>query len=100
MITIRPRAQYEALQAARTRQARTDFAAAYRQPAGIEGKISQGLRRCDVRHAGYVGLAKTRLQHLGSAAAINLRRMSGWLEERPRAQTRQSAFERLYHMAA
>jgi transposase len=100
MITIRPRAQYEALQAARTRQAGADFAATYGQRAGIEGTISQGLRRCDVRHARYVGLAKTRLQHLASAAAINLLRVSDWLEERPRAQTRQSAFERLYPLAA
>ena len=68
--------------------------------AGIEGSISQGVGSCDIRHARYAGLPKTRLQHLATASAINLLRVSDWLDETPRAQTRQSAFARLYRMAA
>lgn len=65
LITIRRRAQYEALQAARTRQAQADFAATYGARAGIEGTISQGLRRCDVRHARYVGVRQNTLAASG-----------------------------------
>nr|MBF6611616.1 transposase [Chloroflexota bacterium] len=68
--------------------------------AGIEGTISQGVRVCSVRRARYMGLAKTRLQHLAVASSINLMRVSDWLDERPHARTRQSAFERLYRIAA
>ena len=46
----------------------------YAQRAGIEGTISQGVRRCGIRRARYRGLAKTQLQHLATASAINLLR--------------------------
>ncbi len=62
--------------------------------------MSQGVRRCRVRQARYVGLPKTRLQHLATASAINLVRLAEWLDETPRAKTRYSAFERLYRQAA
>ena len=99
-ITVRPHAQYLALTAARARLASQDFKQTYGQRAGIEGTISQGVRVCDVRHARYRGLGKTRLQHLGVAAAIKGMRVSDWLDDQPRAKTRHSAFERLYVLAA
>ena len=68
----------------------------YAQRAGIEGTISQGVRRCGIRRARYRGLAKTQLQHLATASAINLLRVAEWLDETPQAKTRRSAFERLY----
>jgi len=40
-------------------------------------------------------MAKTHLQHLGVAAAINLLRVVNWLNELPRAKTPQSRFARL-----
>ena len=67
--------------------------------AGVEGTISHGVRRYDIRHARYRGLPKTRLQHLASAAALNLVRVADWLDETPRAKTRHSTFERLYRQA-
>ena len=94
-ITIRPQEQHQALLTRRHRQTTAAFKRAYAKRAGIEGCISLAVRRCDVRHARYVGLAKTRLQHLATAAALNLVRVSDWFDERPRAQTRQSTFERL-----
>lgn len=99
-ITVRPQEQHAALVAARARQANAEFKRTYAGRAGIEGTISQAVRRCDVRHARYIGEAKTGLQHLAVAAAINLVRISDWLAERPRATTRHSAFARLYRQAA
>lgn len=91
-LTIRPRDQHEAIQAARARQQTLEFKQQYAKRAGIEGTISQGVRRSDVRRARYIGLAKTRLQHLMTAVALNLVRIVAWLQEQPRAQTRTSRF--------
>ena len=40
-------------------------------------------------------MAKTHLQHVATAAAINIDRMVAWLDQRPRAQTRTSRFAAL-----
>jgi transposase len=61
-----------ALQAARERQATDEFRQRYAVRAGVEGTISQGTRSFDLRRARYIGLAKTHLQHILVAAAINL----------------------------
>jgi hypothetical protein len=55
-----------------------------------EGTIAQGVSVCDLRHARYRGLAKTRLQHRVTAAALNVARRAAWFAERPRAATRPS----------
>src|SRR5436309_2407278 len=60
----------------------------------LEGSRSQGVRPFGLRHARDHGLAKTRLQHIVLAVAINLMRVV-WLTERPRATTRTSAFAQL-----
>jgi transposase len=39
-----------------------------------------------------MGLAKTHLQHLATAAAMNLVRLDAWLEGIPHARTRISRF--------
>ena len=93
-------AKYEARRAARAREATPEFKVAYAKRAGVEGTISFGMRTSDLRRARYVGQAKTHLQHLATAAGINLLRVSAWLNERPRAKTRQSTFERVYRKKA
>jgi transposase len=45
--------------------------------------------------ARYRGLAKTHLQHVATATAINLVRLTDWLNGAPRATTRSSAFAAL-----
>ena len=40
-------------------------------------------------------MAKTHLQHVATAAAINIDRIVAWLEARPRATTRTSRFAAL-----
>jgi transposase len=63
--------------------------------SGIEGTISQGVRGFHLRQSRYIGLAKTRLQHILTAAAINLERIYAWLEGVPLAKTRISHFQKL-----
>lgn len=94
-ITIRPREQYEALQAARSRESSAEYRAEYRRRAGIEGTISQGVRVFGLRRSRYVGEAKTHLQHVATATAINVSRITDWLADHPREVTRRSAFARL-----
>jgi transposase len=94
-LTIRPRAQYEALQAARQRQTADTFKARYAVRAGVEGTISQGVRLGDLRRSRYVGLPKTRLLHLLIATALNYVRTAAWFAETPLARTRLSAFATL-----
>jgi transposase len=83
-LTIYPQKEYEILTKARERQKTEAFQEAYGQRAGIEGTISQGVRRLGLRRSRYLGLEKTRLQHMATAAAINLIRVYAWLSgERP-----------------
>ena len=65
------------------------------QRAGVEGTLSQGIRAFGLREARYIGLQKTHLQHLATAAAINVVRTVRWLEGTPHAQTRTSRFAAL-----
>jgi Transposase DDE domain len=67
----------------------------YSNRVGIEGTISQGVRAFGLRRSRYVRIAKTRLQHLATAAAINLERGSDWLAGVDREKTRLSAFARV-----
>jgi transposase len=99
-VTIRPKEQYLALQKRRVYQGTREFKQTYGKRAGIEGTISQGVRVTGLRRARYVGAAKTHLQHLATATVINLLRVSDWLDEHPRAKTRQSRFECLFPKAA
>jgi transposase len=92
ILKLRPQTQYEALQAARTRQETEEFKQRYQRRAGIEGTISQGTHGFDLRYARYRGLAKTALQHVFVALALNLARLLAWWDERPKAQTRLSRF--------
>ncbi len=57
--------------------------------------MSQGVRVGGLRQSRYIGAAKTRLQHILTAVALNLVRIVAWLEERPRARTRVTAFAAL-----
>jgi transposase len=91
-ITIRREKEYQALQAARQREATSEFKQEYAKRAGIEGTISQGVRAFGLRRARYIGLAKTHLQHILTATAINFVRVARWLDEIPRATTRRSPF--------
>jgi transposase len=94
-MTLLPRAQQEALHSARERQRSETFTKQYRARAGIEGTINQGSRIADLHRSRYRGVAKTKLLHILIACALNFLRVAAWLAERPKAQSRQSAFARL-----
>ncbi len=94
-LMLRPQVEYVALQTQRTEQQTAGFKAKYAQRAGVEGTLSQGLRLGDLRQARYIGEAKTRLQHILIAIALNLLRVVAWWQKRPRAATRISAFAAL-----
>jgi transposase len=94
-LNIKPKELYEALRQTRLRENAEEFKKEYRNRAGIEGTISQGVRAFGLRRSRYIGKSKTRLQHLATAAAINLERVSDWLAGISREQTRRSAFARV-----
>jgi transposase len=95
VLTLRPQAQHEALQAARQRQTTAEFKQRYKVRAGVEGTISQATRSFDLRRSRYVGLEKTHLHHVLVAIAMNLARVFAWLEGVPFAETRSSRFAAL-----
>lgn len=94
-LRLPPQDQYEALTAARAWYASEEGIERYKRRAGVEGTLSQGVRAFGLRRSRYWGLAKTHLQHIATAAAINIDRIVAWLDERPRAQTRTSRFAAL-----
>jgi transposase len=94
-VTVRPRPQYQALQAARQREATEVFQAEYARRAGIEGTISRGVRSTRLRRTRYIGLARVRLGHILTAAGLNVLRLSEWFPQTARAKTRLTPFARL-----
>jgi transposase len=94
-VTIRPQPQYQALQAARQREATGAFQAEYARRAGIEGTLSRGIRSARLRRTRYRGLARVHLGHILTAVGLNVLRLSEWLLETARAKTRLTPFARL-----
>jgi transposase len=94
-LLLQPRAEHEMIQATRQRQQTAEYATTYAQRAGVEGTLSQGVRAFGLRRARYRGLARTHLQHVATAAAMNVDRLINWLDEVPRARTRRSRFAAL-----
>jgi len=94
-LRLPPQDQYEALAAAQTWSASEEGQQLYQRRAGVEGTLSQGVRAFGLRRTRYWGVAKTHLQHVAIAAAINIDRIVAWLDERPRAMTRISRFAAL-----
>lgn len=91
-ITLYHQPIYEVLQSARNWQETDEFKEKYNKRAGVEGTISQGTRTFGLRRTRYIGLAKTHLQNVATAAAMNLTRLGAWLHEIPKGKTRQSRF--------
>lgn len=94
-LSLLPQPLQETLQAARARQQTPDFKALYRQRAGIEGTLSQAVRVFELRRSRYIGLVKTHLQHILTAIALNLCRLTDWWADHRLAQTRTSPFAAL-----
>ncbi|WP_029528265.1 IS1182 family transposase [Polaromonas glacialis] len=94
-LSLHPQAHHEALSAARQRLGSEEGWTLYARRAGIEGTLSQAVRAFGLRRTRYRGLAKTSLQHVATAVAMNVERVTAWLTGQPREKTRTSRFARL-----
>ncbi|MGH3802961.1 MAG: IS1182 family transposase [Pseudonocardiaceae bacterium] len=82
-LTLNPRPLTETLRTARAEQADRDWQDAYALRAGVEGTMRQAIAVTDSRRARYRGLAKTHLEHVYSAVALNLIRLNAWWNSKP-----------------
>ncbi len=98
-VTFRTKDDHQAIQTIRQQQTTPEWQARYMQRAGVEGTLSQGVRAYELRETRYIGLAKTHLQHILTAASINIVRVVAWLSGIPRAKTRVSHFAALAPLA-
>ncbi len=94
-LQIPGRELYEALEQTRSKLASSEGRNQYKKRAGIEGTISQGVRRGTLRRSRYIGLEKTHLQEVATATAINIVRAVNYLNMELPAKTRVSRFARL-----
>ncbi|WP_306755404.1 transposase [Paracoccus actinidiae] len=83
------------MNAARDRMDDPEWKEHYHVRAGIEGTLSQGVRAFGMRRSRYIGLAKTSLQQICIAAAMNVARVVNWLDGVQRADTRVTRFAAL-----
>lgn len=86
---------FPALQEARKRQQTELFSQEYAPRAGMEGTISEAVRKHGARRSCYIGMHKTWLQELLLASAINLERAARWLMGDKPAVTHSSRFATL-----
>ena len=94
-LCLRPKELYLALQAARKRQTTQAFWDSYAIRSGVEGTIGLAADKLGIRRSRYCGLAKTHLQNILVATAINVKRILNWMAEIPRSLTRVSHFAAL-----
>jgi transposase len=94
-LTLHTREEHEALMAARARMDSKAGRKLYAQRQGVESAMAQAAGAFDLRQARYRRLAKTHLQTVAMAAAIDLDRLAAWLQGRPIAPTRVSRFAAL-----
>jgi len=86
---------FSAVQTRKDEQHTDEFRKRYAKRAGVEGTISQGVFALGMRQSRYRGQAKTHLQFVFTAAAINVTRAINWLNDIPRKTTRPTRFGRL-----
>lgn len=99
ILFLQSREEHEALQSARDYQQTDVFETEYALRAGVESLMSQGMRAFELRKARYIGCARTHLQHILIAVAINIVRLVAWWREARQTPPRISAFARLATLA-
>jgi transposase len=82
-LTLNPRPLTEALRAARTTQTGRDWKNDYKLRSGVEGTIRQAVAVTGAHRTRYRGLAKTHLEHVYAAVALNLIRLNAWWNGNP-----------------
>ncbi len=91
----RPRAQFDALQAARRRETTAAFGEAYALRASIAGTLARGIRRCRLRRTRYRGQPSVHLGHILTATGRNFLRLGEGYAGTPRRKPPRSPFARL-----
>lgn len=94
-LKFRSQQMHEALTNHRIAQLTPEFKQRYQQRAGVEGTIAQACNKYQMRRSRYIGLARTHLQHVLTATALNFSRLINWLNQKPTAKTRISHFAAL-----
>src|SRR6266487_2926469 len=94
-LTVQPREAHDAQREARARQDTKDWQSKYTLRAGVEGTIRQAVAVTGLHHARYRGLAKTHLDHVFSAVALNLIRLDAFWNGHPLDRGRTSRLARL-----
>ena len=94
-LSLHPQEMHETLHQARATQETEDWQTDYALRAGVEGTIGQVTAVTGARRARYRGLARTHLDHVFSAVAINLIRLDAWWNGHPLDRTRTSHLARL-----
>jgi len=92
---LRPRDIHQAIADARAAQSTQQWKDRYKARAGVEGLMHQASHVTGIRRARYLGLDKTRLEHLAAATAINLIRLDAWYSAQPIDRTRTTHLQRL-----
>jgi transposase len=91
-LLLQSREEHEVIQEARRRQETKESKDVDGRRAGIEGKVSPGVRAFGLRRARYRGLIRTHVQHVATAAAINVGRLTKGLNGLTPISTRHSRF--------
>ena len=94
-LMIRSQQKHKALEAIRRQQQTKKWKKRYDKRAGIEGTLDTGIQVLGLRRTRYIGLAKTHLQHVLTALAVNLARIVSWLKGEPLPKIRVSRFAAL-----
>nr|WP_231905551.1 IS1182 family transposase [Streptomyces davaonensis] len=94
-LTLLPREQQQILEERRAEQQTEAWKERYDVRAGVEGTISQAVRRTHLRRTPYRGQSKTHLANILSATALNLTRVDAWLNDTPLGTTRVPHLARL-----
>jgi len=92
---IPPREIHQLQAAARAGQATPAWQQDYNRRAGCEATISQALATAGTRRARYHGLARTRVEHVFTAVAVNLIRLDAHWNGIPLQRTRTTHLMRL-----
>jgi len=92
---LRPREIHEAVAAARAGQDTRHWKDRYKARAGVEGLMHQATCVTGIRRARYIGLGKTRLEHLAAATAINVVRLDAWYSGKPLDRARTTHLQRI-----
>ncbi len=83
-LTLLPREQQQILEERRAEQQTDVWKERYDVRAGVEGTISQAVRRTHLRRTPYRGQSKTHLANILAATALNVTRVDAWLNGTPR----------------